>query len=110
MALVVGLGSPSDSTIELIAALFPVVIGTLSLVPLYFTSSALFGRRVGLYSIVVFAVMPIHLMVSMFGAQIITLLRYYYQLQLLHCLFSLLKKVQIMMSAGNNKKRSYIMY
>jgi len=68
VSLVVGLGSPSDSTIELVAALFPVVIGTLSLVPLYFTSSALFGRRVGLYSIVVFAVMPIHLMVSMFGA------------------------------------------
>lgn len=68
VALIVGLGSPGDSTIELVAALFPVVIGTLSLVPLYFAASALFGRRVGLYSIIVFAVMPIHLMVSMFGA------------------------------------------
>lgn len=68
VALLVGLGSPSNNTIELVAALFPVVIGTLSMVPLYFVASTLFGRRVGFYSLVVFAVMPIHLMVSMFGA------------------------------------------
>lgn len=68
VALIVGLGNPDISTIELVAALFPVVVGTLSMVPLYFVASTLFGHRVGLYSIVVFAVMPIHLMVSMFGA------------------------------------------
>lgn len=41
VALIVGLRNPGDSTIELVAALFPVVIGTLSLVPLYFAASAL---------------------------------------------------------------------
>ncbi|WP_370573296.1 oligosaccharyl transferase, archaeosortase A system-associated [Methanomethylovorans sp.] len=68
LALIVGMGNPSNSTIELVAALFPVALGTLSLIPLYFAASNLFGRRVGFYSIVVLAVMPIHLMVSMFGA------------------------------------------
>ncbi|WP_321419749.1 oligosaccharyl transferase, archaeosortase A system-associated [uncultured Methanomethylovorans sp.] len=68
VALIIGLGNPSVSTIELVAALFPVVLGTLSLIPLYFAASKLFGQRVGFYSIVVLAIMPIHILVSMFGA------------------------------------------
>jgi len=68
LALIVGFGTPSTSTIELVAALFPVILGTLSLIPLYFAASSIFSRKVGFYSIVVMAVMPIHLAVSMFGA------------------------------------------
>ncbi len=67
LALIVGLGTPSTSTMELIAGVFPVILGILSLIPLYFAASSLFGRKVGFYSIVVMAVMPIHLAVSMFG-------------------------------------------
>ncbi len=67
-ALILGLGNPSISTIELVAAVFPVVLGILSLISLYFAASKLFSRKVGFYSIVVLAIMPIHLMVSMFGA------------------------------------------
>ena len=68
LALIVGLGTPSTVTIEIVAALFPVILGTLSLIPLYYAASSLFGRRVGFYSTVVLAVMPIHIAVSMFGA------------------------------------------
>lgn len=67
-ALIVGFGNPSTSTIEVVAAAFPVVLGILSLIPLYLAASKLFGQRVGFYSILVLAIIPIHLMVSMFGA------------------------------------------
>lgn len=68
IALIIGLGNPSNSTIELVAALFPVVLGGLSLIPLYFVASYLFDSRTSFYSIVVLSIMPIHLAVSMFGA------------------------------------------
>lgn len=68
LSLIVGLGHPSNTTIELVGALFPVILGIISLIPLYVAASVLFGRKVGFYSIVVLALTPIHLLVSMFGA------------------------------------------
>lgn len=68
LALILGFGNPSVTTIELAAALFPVILGTLSLIPVYYIASKMFDERVGLYSIIILALLPAHTIISMFAA------------------------------------------
>ncbi|WP_135302722.1 oligosaccharyl transferase, archaeosortase A system-associated [Haloarcula amylovorans] len=55
IALVVGLGSPSEQTVGLVAILAPAVIGTLAAIPVYFIGRRLGGRLGGVTAVVVLA-------------------------------------------------------
>jgi oligosaccharyl transferase (archaeosortase A-associated) len=58
LAWVLGAGSPSQGTVETLGAYFPVIIGTLVLVPVYFVGKALFGRKVGLAAAALLMILP----------------------------------------------------
>lgn len=55
---IIGLGAPSEHTIDVIAAFIPAVLGALTVIPVYFIGKALFNRWVGLISAVMIAIMP----------------------------------------------------
>ncbi|MBX0294011.1 oligosaccharyl transferase, archaeosortase A system-associated [Haloarcula nitratireducens] len=55
VALVVGLGSPSEQTVGIVAILTPAVIGTLAAIPVYFIGRRLGGRLGGVTAVVVLA-------------------------------------------------------
>ncbi|MDD2777551.1 MAG: oligosaccharyl transferase, archaeosortase A system-associated [Methanocellales archaeon] len=58
IALLVGLGSPSLRTIEVIGAYFPAVLGALVVLPVYFIGKILFDKRAGLLSALIVAIIP----------------------------------------------------
>ncbi|OGO39925.1 MAG: hypothetical protein A2147_08560 [Chloroflexi bacterium RBG_16_57_8] len=58
---IVGFGSPSAHTLDLVGAYFPAVLGSLAVVPVYFIAKALWGRHgrwAGLVAAALIAVMP----------------------------------------------------
>ena len=57
-ALVAGGGSPTQHTIEVVAAYMPAVLGVLALVPVYFIGKELFNRWVGIISAALVAILP----------------------------------------------------
>jgi len=66
-ALIVGFGSPDTLTVELTAVFFPLLLGILTLIPLYFLVSKIFNKDVALISICVLAILPNHIKQSLFG-------------------------------------------
>jgi len=67
LALILGAGSPDTRTMEFAGALLPVLLGTLTVIPVYVAASTLFDRKVGIFSAAVFAVIPVHVYTSQFG-------------------------------------------
>jgi len=55
---VIGLGSPSQHTINVIGAYFPAILGALTVIPVYFIGKELFNRWVGIISAGLIALMP----------------------------------------------------
>jgi len=55
---VIGLGSPSEHTIEIVGAYYPAVLGALVTIPVYFIGRELFNRNIGLLSAGLIAVLP----------------------------------------------------
>lgn len=55
---VIGLGSPSQHTIEVVGAYFPAVLGALVTIPVFFIGKELFNRNVGLLSAGLIAILP----------------------------------------------------
>lgn len=55
---VIGLGSPSTHTVDVVAALFPPVLGALTIVPVYFIGKTLCSRWAGLIAAFLVAIMP----------------------------------------------------
>ncbi len=55
---VIGLGSPSQHTIDVVGVYFPAVLGALTVIPVYFIGKELFGRWVGVISASLLAVLP----------------------------------------------------
>jgi len=55
---VIGLGSPSQHTIETVGAYFPAILGALVTVPVYFIGKELFNRNAGLLSAALIAILP----------------------------------------------------
>ncbi len=55
---VIGAGSPSQHTLEVVAAYFPAVMGALVTVPVFFIGKELFGRKTGLICAALIAVLP----------------------------------------------------
>jgi len=58
LALLIGFGSPSQHTIEVVGAYFPAVLGTLVVIPVYVIGREMFDRRVGILSGLLVAIMP----------------------------------------------------
>ncbi len=68
LAKVLGGGSPDLYTTEFAGALLPVLLGVLTIIPLYIAAAAIFDRKTALLGALVFAVIPAHVYVSRFGA------------------------------------------
>jgi dolichyl-diphosphooligosaccharide--protein glycosyltransferase len=54
----VGLGSPSQHTVDVIGVYFPAVLGALTVIPVYFIGKALFSRWAGVIAAGLIAVFP----------------------------------------------------
>lgn len=57
-ALIVGLGHPSQHLVETVGAFTPAVLGTLTIIPVYFIGKELFNRWVGIISAAILVVLP----------------------------------------------------
>ncbi|MBN1855928.1 MAG: oligosaccharyl transferase, archaeosortase A system-associated [Dehalococcoidia bacterium] len=57
-ALILGKGAPSPQLVDTVGAVFPAVLGSLTVVPAYFIGRSLYGRLAGIVSAVILAVMP----------------------------------------------------
>lgn len=68
LAKILGGGQPDLYTIEFAGALLPVLLGVLTIVPLYIAAVSLFDRKTALLGALIFAVLPAHLYISRFGA------------------------------------------
>ena len=55
---VIGLGSPTTHTIDIVGVYFPAVLGALTLIPAYFIGKELFNRWVGVFAAGLLAVLP----------------------------------------------------
>jgi len=55
---VIGMGSPSQHTIETVGAYFPAILGALVTIPVYLIGKELFNRNVGLLSAALIAILP----------------------------------------------------
>ncbi|MBP2252616.1 dolichyl-diphosphooligosaccharide--protein glycosyltransferase [Halarchaeum solikamskense] len=58
VALIIGLGSPSDHLIRLVVLFTPVVVGTLVAIPMYYLGKRLAGRAGGVLSVAVLGFIP----------------------------------------------------
>jgi dolichyl-diphosphooligosaccharide--protein glycosyltransferase len=56
--LLVSLGAPAQHTIEVVGAYMPAILGTLTLIPVYFIGKELFNRWVGVISAALVAILP----------------------------------------------------
>ncbi|MGQ9545814.1 MAG: oligosaccharyl transferase, archaeosortase A system-associated [Dehalococcoidia bacterium] len=56
--LLVGRGAPTQHTIEVVGAYMPAILGTLTLIPVYFIGKELFNRWVGIIAAILVIVLP----------------------------------------------------
>ncbi len=67
-AYIIGFGNPPIHTIETVAVFFPVVIGVLTLLPVFYIGRELFGsEEYGLMAAAFLAILPAHVIVSVLG-------------------------------------------
>lgn len=66
--LVLGSGSPTAHTIETVAAIFPAILGALTVIPIFLIGKELLDKKLGLLGAFLFAIMPSHILVSRLGA------------------------------------------
>ncbi len=55
---VVSWGSPTQQSIDTIAVYFPVVLGALTIIPVYFIGKVMFGRMIGIIAAGLIAILP----------------------------------------------------
>ena len=55
---IIGLGSPTQHTVDVIGVYFPAVLGALAVIPVYFIGKALFNRWAGVVAAALIAVLP----------------------------------------------------
>ena len=60
LAKVLGGGQPDLHTVEFAGALLPVLLGILTIIPLYIAAASVFDRKTGLLGAFIFAVLPAH--------------------------------------------------
>ena len=54
----IGLGSPTEHTVDLVGVYYPAVLAALSVIPVYFIGKELFGRWAGVISAALLAILP----------------------------------------------------
>lgn len=54
----IGLGSPTQHTIDTVGVYFPAVLGALTVIPVYFLGKVMFGRLAGAMAALLIAVLP----------------------------------------------------
>jgi dolichyl-diphosphooligosaccharide--protein glycosyltransferase len=54
----IGLGSPTEHTVDLVGVYFPAVLGALTVIPVYFIGKELFGRWAGVLAAAIIAIIP----------------------------------------------------
>ena len=54
----IGLGSPTEHTVDVVGVYFPAVLGALTTIPVYFIGKELFGRWAGVLAAGLIAIMP----------------------------------------------------
>jgi len=67
LAKILGGGHPDLHTIEFAGALLPVLLGVLTIIPLYIVAATILDRKTGFLAALVFAFMPAHIYASKFG-------------------------------------------
>ena len=67
LAKILGGGQPDLHTIEFAGALLPVLLGVLTIIPLYIVAATILDRKTGLLAAFIFAFMPAHIYASKFG-------------------------------------------
>jgi dolichyl-diphosphooligosaccharide--protein glycosyltransferase len=67
LSLIVGLGHPGALTTELTSAMLPVILGVLSIVPLYFIVKDAMGKHAALIAALVMAILPASVFRTVFG-------------------------------------------
>ncbi len=55
---IIGLGSPTQHTIDVVSVYIPVVLGALTIIPIYFIGRELFGRWAGVLAAGLLAILP----------------------------------------------------
>jgi dolichyl-diphosphooligosaccharide--protein glycosyltransferase len=55
---VIGLGSPTQHTVDVVGVFFPAILATLTVIPVYFIGKALFNRWAGVIAAALFAILP----------------------------------------------------
>lgn len=55
---VIGLGSPTQHTIDVVAVYFPAVLGALTVIPVYFLGKVMFGQLAGVIAGLLIATLP----------------------------------------------------
>ncbi|HIH93855.1 TPA: oligosaccharyl transferase, archaeosortase A system-associated [Methanosarcina acetivorans] len=68
LAIIIGGGQPDTHTVEFAVALLPVLLGVLTVIPVYVVAASVFDKKTGLLGALIFAVLPAHLYISRFGA------------------------------------------
>ncbi|MCL7412488.1 MAG: oligosaccharyl transferase, archaeosortase A system-associated [ANME-2 cluster archaeon] len=68
ISLINGLGSPDPFIIQATATIFPVLLGIIVFIPLYFAASMIFDRNVALVSVLILAILPTNINYSMLGS------------------------------------------
>jgi dolichyl-phosphooligosaccharide-protein glycotransferase len=68
LAKILGGGQPDLHTVEFAGALLPVLLGVLTIIPLYIAAASVFDRKTALIGASIFAVIPTHVYISRFGA------------------------------------------
>lgn len=67
LAIILGGGQPDTHTAEFAGALLPVLLGVLTIIPVYVIAASVFDRKTGLVGAFAFAVLPTHVYISRFG-------------------------------------------
>jgi oligosaccharyl transferase (archaeosortase A-associated) len=55
---VVGLGSPTQHTVDVVSVYFPAILGALTVIPVFFIGKVLFNKWVGIIAAVLIAILP----------------------------------------------------
>ncbi|MBE0524498.1 MAG: oligosaccharyl transferase, archaeosortase A system-associated [Methanosarcinales archaeon] len=68
LAMIISFLSQNKISVELSAAFFPLILGILTFIPVYFIASKIFNKNVALLSVFMLAILPAHISKSLFGA------------------------------------------
>jgi len=55
---IIGLGSPTQHTIDVVGVYYPAILGALTVIPVYFIGKELFGRWAGIIAAALLAILP----------------------------------------------------